>query len=70
MMEDDSLTALRTGYAFVDAQSLGLGTQPEAFAELAAKETAIKRAVMSQRTILHPFEIDPADPFKNGFILR
>ncbi len=45
-------------YAFVDAQSLGLSTQPEAFAELVAKGMAIKRAVMAQRTILHPFESD------------
>jgi trans-L-3-hydroxyproline dehydratase len=45
-------------YAFVDAQGLGLSTQPEAFAELVAKAMAIKRAVMTQRSIAHPFESD------------
>jgi trans-L-3-hydroxyproline dehydratase len=45
-------------YAFVDARSLGLSTQSEAFAELVAKGMAIKRAVMARRTILHPFESD------------
>ncbi|MGD9215378.1 MAG: proline racemase family protein [Desulfobacteraceae bacterium] len=45
-------------YAFVDAQSLGLSTHPEAFAKLMTMGMAIKRAVVARRTILHPFEAD------------
>ena len=45
-------------YAFVEAADLGLETRPEAFAELVSKGMAIKRAIMAQRPIPHPFEKD------------
>lgn len=45
-------------YAFVNAQDVGLTTQPEDFNALVEKGMAIKRAVMKQRPIPHPFEED------------
>jgi proline racemase len=45
-------------YAFVAAGDVGLETRPHDFAALVAKGMAIKRAIMAQRPISHPFEKD------------
>ena len=45
-------------YAYVDARQLGLSCAPAENAELVAKGMAIKRAIMSNRRIVHPFEED------------
>jgi len=45
-------------YAFVEAESVGLSTEPADFAALVKKGMAIKRAVMESRKIAHPFEAD------------
>ena len=45
-------------YAFVQAAEVGLSTRPEDFNRLIAKGMAIKRAIMAQRPIPHPFEAD------------
>jgi len=45
-------------YAFVEAADVGLETRPEAFAALVSKGMAIKRAIMKQRPIVHPYEED------------
>jgi len=45
-------------YAFVSAASVGLSTTPADFAALVQKGMAIKRAVMAERQIEHPFEDD------------
>lgn len=45
-------------YAFVAASEVGLETRPEAFAALVSKGMAIKRAIMKQRPIVHPYEKD------------
>lgn len=45
-------------YAFVQADEVGLSTRPEDFGRLIAKGMAIKRAIMAQRPIPHPFEAD------------
>jgi trans-L-3-hydroxyproline dehydratase len=45
-------------YAFVSAKSAGLSTDPSDFAALVQKGMAIKRAVMENRKIEHPFEPD------------
>jgi trans-L-3-hydroxyproline dehydratase len=45
-------------YAYVRAADLGLTTTPADFAALVEKGMAIKRAIMRQREIPHPFEAD------------
>ncbi len=45
-------------YAFVNAEDVGLTTHPEDFSGLIEKGMAIKRAIMSQRPVTHPFEED------------
>jgi trans-L-3-hydroxyproline dehydratase len=45
-------------YALVEAADVGLETRPEAFPALVSKGMAIKRAIMAQRPIPHPFEKD------------
>ena len=45
-------------YAFVNAVDVGLDTRPDDFAALISKGMAIKRAIMAQRVIPHPFEAD------------
>ena len=45
-------------YAFVQAEDVGLTTRPEDFAALVKAGRAIKRAVMDNRSISHPFEED------------
>ncbi len=45
-------------YAFVQAEDAGVGCSPEDFQQLIEKGLAIKRAVMSDRPIPHPFEED------------
>ncbi len=43
-------------YAFVDAESLGLKCSPENYRGLIQVGTAIKKAVMSSKRIIHPFD--------------
>jgi trans-L-3-hydroxyproline dehydratase len=45
-------------YAFVQAQDAGVGLRPPDFRQLIEKGMAIKRAVMTSRSIPHPFERD------------
>ena len=45
-------------YAFVQAEDAGVGCSPEDFRQLIDKGLAIKRAVMADRPIPHPFEED------------
>ena len=45
-------------YAYVNAADLGLSCAPESFRPLIEKGMAIKRAIMANREILHPFELD------------
>jgi trans-L-3-hydroxyproline dehydratase len=45
-------------YAYVDAEAAGVRCTPEEFRLLIEKGMAIKRAVMAQREITHPFEAD------------
>jgi trans-L-3-hydroxyproline dehydratase len=45
-------------YAYVGAESVGLGLTPADFRPLIETGTAIKRAVMASRPIPHPFEED------------
>ena len=45
-------------YAIVEAEPLGLRTQPDDFARLIQYGMAIKRAIMEHRPITHPFEAD------------
>jgi trans-L-3-hydroxyproline dehydratase len=45
-------------YAFVKAEDVGLGLRPADFQPLIEKGMAIKRAVMGNRLIRHPFEED------------
>ena len=45
-------------YAYVQAADVGLRCTPDHFRELIDKGMAIKRAVMAQREIIHPFEAD------------
>jgi proline racemase len=45
-------------YAFVQAEDAGVRCVPEDFRKLIEKGLAIKRAVMADRPILHPFEED------------
>lgn len=45
-------------YAFVQAGEIGLGLTPSDFRPLIEKGMAIKRAVMENRAITHPFEKD------------
>jgi proline racemase len=45
-------------YAFVQAEDVGLTCTPEDFRSLIGKGIAIKRAVMADRPIPHPFEPD------------
>lgn len=45
-------------YAYVNAADLGLRCTPENFRPLIEKGMAIKRAIMANREILHPFELD------------
>ena len=45
-------------YAFVQAEEIGLGLMPSDFRPLIEKGMAIKRAVMENRQIMHPFEKD------------
>ena len=45
-------------YAYVDAEPLGLRTQPVDFAFLVQKGMAIKRAIVDSRPVVHPFEED------------
>lgn len=45
-------------YAYVKADPLGIGCEPENFRELIDKGMAIKEAVMKTRPIQHPFEED------------
>ena len=45
-------------YAYVQAADVGLTTGPEDFSALVEKGMAIKRAIMSTRSIPHPFEED------------
>lgn len=45
-------------YAYVNAQSVGLSCKPENARELIEKGMLIKRAIMTQRDIVHPFDAD------------
>ena len=45
-------------YAFVQAEDVGVGCSPEDFRQLIDKGLAIKKAVMADRPIPHPFEED------------
>jgi len=45
-------------YAYVQAGEVGLTTTPKDFAALVEKGMAIKRAVMADHPIVHPFETD------------
>ena len=45
-------------YAFVQAEDAGVGCSPEDFRQLIDRGLAIKRAVMADRPIPHPFEED------------
>ncbi len=45
-------------YAYVDAARVGVSCRPEDTRALIEKGSAIKRAVMAQRTIQHPFDDD------------
>lgn len=45
-------------YAYVDAAAVGLTTSPQDFSKLVETGMNIKRAVVAQRSILHPFEAD------------
>jgi trans-L-3-hydroxyproline dehydratase len=45
-------------YAFVQAKDAGVGCAPQDFRQLIEKGLAIKRAVMADRPIPHPFEED------------
>ncbi len=45
-------------YAYVDAEQVGVTCTPENYRALIEKGMAIKRAVMNQRSIKHPFEED------------
>lgn len=45
-------------YAYVNASEVGLRCRPEDFRQLIEKGMRIKRAVMTSRTIPHPFEED------------
>lgn len=45
-------------YAYVEAEAAGVRCTPEDFRPLIEKGMAIKRAVMAQRAITHPFEAD------------
>jgi trans-L-3-hydroxyproline dehydratase len=45
-------------YAYVDAQSVGLALTSDRFRDLIAAGSAIKRAVMTSRAIMHPREPD------------
>jgi len=45
-------------YAYVQAEQVGLTCTPESFRALIEKGMAIKRAVMANRPIVHPFEPD------------
>jgi trans-L-3-hydroxyproline dehydratase len=45
-------------YAYVDAQDAGVRCIPDDFRPLIEKGMAIKRAIMANREILHPFEPD------------
>ena len=45
-------------YAYVNASDVGLRCRPEDFRQLIEKGMRIKRAVMTSRTIPHPFEED------------
>ena len=45
-------------YAYVNAADLGLSCTPENFRPLIEKGMAIKRAIMANREIPHPFELD------------
>jgi len=45
-------------YAFVQAEEVGVRCSPEDFRALIEKGMAIKRAIMANRPIPHPFEVD------------
>lgn len=45
-------------YAYVQAESVGLNCTPEHYRALIETGMAIKKAIMAQRTIDHPFEAD------------
>lgn len=45
-------------YAFINAADVGLSCNPENVGALIEKGRAIKRAIMKNRTVQHPFEMD------------